>query len=140
MLSSALPDFAPFSISLRRFGVFPNSKRPRVVWVEVEDTGAITRLQSNLEGKFQNLGFAPETQPFSPHLTLARLKREAEPADFERLSLFLEDQEKLFTGSDMLAEVVLFRSDLSSGGARYTKLFSVQFGESKEETLLIENN
>ena len=70
----------PFSLRVSGIGFFPPHGRPRVMWVglcnPVDDAGALARmgtLQSGIEEAVRRAGMSPETKPFRPHLTLARL-------------------------------------------------------------------
>lgn len=58
-------------------GFFPDLKRPRVVWAGVVQGGASCRgLAREVEQRLEGLGQNRERRPFSPHLTVARIKRE----------------------------------------------------------------
>jgi RNA 2',3'-cyclic 3'-phosphodiesterase len=67
------------SITLRKLGAFPDAGRPRVLWIGV-GAGAteMSDLASVLDALLAEKGFAKEERPFSPHLTLARIKTRAE--------------------------------------------------------------
>jgi RNA 2',3'-cyclic 3'-phosphodiesterase len=69
---------APFEISLAELGCFPNIYKPNVLWVGVhESSGALMRLHKAVEAALAPLGIAPEPRAFTPHLTLARVPRDA---------------------------------------------------------------
>lgn len=101
-------------------GTFPDRKRPRVLWVGVQEetpAGNLSRLAAATERAARVRGFAAERRPFRSHLTLARAARggrpEGPPRDFE------------FGATTVVAEhLVLFESRLGAGGARYTRLES----------------
>jgi 2'-5' RNA ligase len=108
----------PLSIRVSGAGVFPSPRRPRVLWVGVEEYvpgGRLEALAAGLETAAREAGFKPETRPFRPHLTLARAARGSRPSAPEPGSV----------GEIGLAEVedlVLFRSELRPQGARYSVL------------------
>lgn len=54
------------------FGVFPDFKRPRVVWAGVTPDPTLELLQHRVEQVFAPLGFPTDARPFRPHLTLGR--------------------------------------------------------------------
>lgn len=67
--------FDPFRMELKGVGVFPNLRRPRVIWAGVtrgadELAGIFERLESGVVG----MGFRPDRRRFSPHITLARVR------------------------------------------------------------------
>uniref|UniRef100_C6E7Z2 RNA 2',3'-cyclic phosphodiesterase n=1 Tax=Geobacter sp. (strain M21) TaxID=443144 RepID=C6E7Z2_GEOSM len=71
--------FAPFPLSVAGVGHFPPRGFPRVLWVGVEPRPELMALQQRIESALQRAGVSPEERPFSPHITLARLK-ETPPA------------------------------------------------------------
>ena len=63
------------AISVEKVGGFPNLRRPRVLWVGMEEpTGELQRLQAKIETELASLGFEKEKRKFSPHLTIGRVK------------------------------------------------------------------
>ncbi|MGH7247403.1 MAG: RNA 2',3'-cyclic phosphodiesterase, partial [Pseudomonadota bacterium] len=71
---AALGSFEKFAVEIKGFGFFPDARRPRVFWAGLEAPPALGELAAQVEAAMQTLGFAPETRPFAPHLTLARFK------------------------------------------------------------------
>src|SRR2546430_1773627 len=61
------------------FGVFPDFRRPRVVWAGIAPEPGLEILQHRVEQEFAPLGFPSEARPFRPHVTLGRARREAPP-------------------------------------------------------------
>ena len=56
---------APFDITPAELGCFPNIYKPSVLWVGVhEPSGALMRLQKEVERELAALGFAPEPRAF----------------------------------------------------------------------------
>ncbi|WP_298273169.1 RNA 2',3'-cyclic phosphodiesterase [Geobacter sp.] len=74
----------PFPLSLRGVGCFPSPRRPRVLWVGLNGNEPLKRLQQGVEAAVVAAGIPAEERPFSPHITLARLRehREAEITPF----------------------------------------------------------
>lgn len=75
-LKHMLPTLAPSlpAIATRRFGVWPNRARPRLLVLELESSGALSDLAQTCETHARKAGFAPETRDFRAHITLARLR------------------------------------------------------------------
>ena len=71
-----LPTLAPAlpAIATRRFGVWPNRARPRLLVLELESGAALSDLANACEAQARKAGFSPETRDFRAHLTLARLR------------------------------------------------------------------
>ncbi len=65
----------PIQLKVSNVGVFPNPRQPRIIWAGIEDpTGCIMRIVPIIEDAFSKIGFAKESRPFTPHLTLGRTR------------------------------------------------------------------
>jgi 2'-5' RNA ligase len=92
-------------------------RRPRVLTVPLEDAGdVLAALQARVvEHLAAALGWEPESRPFRPHVTVARVRRGARP----RTTGLPEAP----AGTFAAPAVVLYRSFLGGGGpARYEPL------------------
>lgn len=120
-LAAALPDlrFAPFGLAAGPAGFFPHAKKPRVFWLGLSQGATeCAALAAQVETLCTGLGFAAEDRPFSPHLTLARV-REAHPDDWAGLA----QRAASHAWPPACAErVVLWQSVLSSQGPEYRPL------------------
>ncbi len=120
-LSSTCSEFAPFSVSLKGLGCFPNARNPRVLWVGLQgDTDRMARFRDSLQARLVPFGIRKEKRPFRPHLTLGRFN------SFRRgdqeLDRYLEQYSGLESPVCSLGELTLFKSDLRRTGSIYTKL------------------
>jgi 2'-5' RNA ligase len=129
-ITAALEDAArgthPFDIGVSGLGVFPDLKRVRIVWVGL--TGELAKLeqfQQRIEAGLAPLGFPPEGRPFTPHLTIGRVRDYARPDD--RLALG-----ELIGGMGLdreykvgLNAVHLIKSQLTREGPIYSKISTV---------------
>ena len=117
---------APLMLKVEKLGVFPDWRRPRVLWLGTTgDTERLTVLQNKLEADFEQFGFPRENRPFRAHLTLARIKIPQSAAGLE------EAVKKLcnFSAGEFRAtELILFQSKLQPQGAIYTKLNTIPLG------------
>ncbi|GFO58862.1 RNA 2',3'-cyclic phosphodiesterase [Geomonas silvestris] len=110
--------FAPFQLELRGVGHFPPGKRPpRVLWVGIGENAQLLRLQQAVESAVQQAGIAPEERPFSPHLTLARLKEPHGAA----VSAFEQRHRDLAYPPFEVKQAILFSSVLTPKGAIHRK-------------------
>ncbi len=115
--SRTVEEFSTFPIGIGGTGVFPRPSRPQVLWIGVSD---LTGKLSALHEKFDNetADFGKEDRAFRPHLTIARIRR---PEGARRLAEAHLQME--FKPLEIkLNEVVVFRSELSPKGSRYTPL------------------
>ncbi|NIM44435.1 MAG: RNA 2',3'-cyclic phosphodiesterase, partial [Nitrososphaeria archaeon] len=68
----------PFRLEVGRLGIFPNIRQPRLAWVGVEgEVDKLAKLQRQIDASLSLLGFPKEQRPFTPHLTLGRLRDRA---------------------------------------------------------------
>lgn len=111
--------FERFPVEVKVFGFFPDPRRPRVFWVGVVASPALGQLAKRVEESMENLGFAPENRPFSPHLTLARFKT---PEPLPALQAWLEQQGEKTLGRFEASEFFLYESKLSPRGSEYQKV------------------
>lgn len=105
-----------FRVGLGGLGAFPNPKRATVLWVGVaHGVDELSELALTTEEAAQTVGLPPEERPFRPHLSLSRIRP---PVDVSRLIGSFGD-----TGIGWRCEtMVVYRSHLGSGGARYEPL------------------
>jgi 2'-5' RNA ligase len=114
--------FPRFTISAKGLGVFPGPKRPRVLWVGLNSDRLIA-LASRVESALEPLGFAAESRPFTPHLTIGRW-REVNVAS-ESLGRQFENWKAYDFGASHVACVKLIQSVLKPEGATYNNLATV---------------
>ena len=71
-----LPTLAPSlpMVATRRYGIWPNRARPRLLVLELEPNPPLSALAEECEAQARKAGFPPETRDFRAHLTLARLR------------------------------------------------------------------
>jgi 2'-5' RNA ligase len=122
-VAQALVGIHPFTVTAEGLGVFPNWRRPRVIWVGVGgDTEPLRVLQEQVEQAMAELGFEPERRPFHPHLTLGRVNQRAGSGYQRRLGEALQAHDVGMVGQMRVEEVSLMRSQLNPKGAIYTQL------------------
>jgi 2'-5' RNA ligase len=123
-LAEAFLGLRAFSLHFRGCGVFPDRRKPRILWVGVPmPPQALFELQSRAEAVARESGFAPERRRFEPHLTLARFREPEGSLD----SILRACEERDF-GATAIEEAVLFESRLSPTGASYEKLRTYPLG------------
>lgn len=123
----------PFAFTVGGVGCFPNERRPRVVWVGIqEETGALAALQRDVEESLVPLGFKREKRAFHPHLTLGRARRNVSRGDQRRLGELIADTDVGELFQIEVRSFRLMRSDLRPDGAVYTPLAVFNLGLEKE--------
>lgn len=113
-----------FRLSLEGAGAFPSEARPRVLWIGVaEGRRELGAMAADAEKAARALGLPPEPRPFRPHLTVARLSG-AGPAG---LTPWQAARGRAW-GSQVVQEIMLFRSTLSAAGANHEPFGRVRLG------------
>lgn len=123
-MKSALAGIAPpgaIEIAVRDIGWFPNARNPRVFWAGIAAPPALSELARATEDVLERLGIAREDRPFSPHLTLARIK---EPVPLDALRRAIEALPSTDFGKFTADRFHLYLSERGSSGASYTQLAS----------------
>jgi 2'-5' RNA ligase len=127
-MTEAAKGTSPFSLEVKELGVFPNPKRVQIIWVGLSrEVEKLSRLQQRIESGLARLGFASENRRFTPHLTLARLRDRATPAEREKLGQLIAETEFDAAKSFMVKGVKLMQSQLTREGPVYTSLSSAEF-------------
>jgi len=122
-LSTALAQHAAIRLRLSGAGAFPNERRPSVVWAGVGgEIAALADAQAAIETAVISLGFAPEPKPFRAHLTLGRMRREANPEQQQRLGDAIRSQPPPRALEWSVERIVLFRSELRGDRPVYTEI------------------
>lgn len=107
-------NMAPFDIRLTHMDVF-GGNRPRALFAGVENNPSLIRLQATQERALQQIGLAPDSRKFAPHVTLARLTGTSarEMAQFMAEAMWFEP---ILIN---VARFVLYSSRESPGGGPY---------------------
>lgn len=120
-LESVISSSKAFTVRVEGVGCFPNSRRPRVMWVGLDGGDALRTVQEAVEIALEPLGFERETRKFNPHLTLGRVKSAQGIDDVVRRMEELGFNKREFPAT----EIRLMRSDLQPTGAVYTVLHTI---------------
>jgi len=126
-LEEAVRGISPFRLEVKGLGVFPSLKRVQVVWVGLTgEVDRLSQLQRRIDSGLASLGFTPESRPFTPHLTLARVRDRATPQERQNLGQLIDSTGFETTGNFNVGSVHLMRSQLTREGAVYSRIGSVK--------------
>lgn len=75
LLKKLASEFKPFSFDLQGTGFFGNRSQPKVLFVSVVNAEILSRFADRLVKDISDFGFQTDEKPFSPHLTLGRIKQ-----------------------------------------------------------------
>jgi len=119
----------PIKLQVRGIGFFPSPDRPRVVWAGIEgQVESLKALQERIEASVQAFSGSCEDRTFRPHLTLGRVREPHKRYGIGRMMMLGETVE---FGAFMADRLILYKSELTPGGARYTKLSTFKLGREK---------
>jgi len=120
VLSLAAAGSRAFRLAVDGIGTFPNARSARVVWAglggEIE---CLDRLQAAVENAMERAGFERENRPFTPHLTLGRIKYIRSRDAWVRS---LEQVKGLSLPAFEVSSFSLIKSELKQSGAEYTQI------------------
>jgi 2'-5' RNA ligase len=123
-LTRAVGGTGGFRLAVERVGTFPSPKNARVVWVGVSgDVERLMNLQTAVEDAMAELGMERDDRPFTPHLTLGRIKYLRSKEKW--LNVLEEIKNIKLAGFDVKA-VALMKSELKRTGAEYTEMGRVE--------------
>lgn len=121
-LATATKEFQPFSFFVKELGAFPNIRRPRVLWVGIENsTKELSDIQIEIEDQLNQLDLLKEKKKFNPHLTIGRVKSQVSNEFIENFKASIFDEEEV-----KVEEIILMRSELHPKGAIYTPLKKIR--------------
>src|SRR5215471_2906889 len=112
------PRRGPIAVSVQRVGFYPNPHAPHSFWCGVEAPG-IETLAADLDAATAAAGVTREERAFSPHLTLARVRKRTPMQPLREAIAALPSLE---FGAFEARSFYLYSSKLSPGGSVYTRL------------------
>lgn len=116
--------FPIFEIEIKNLGMYPNAKKPRVVWLGISSEEYLTSLHKQLDQALKELNIQPEGRPFSPHLTIGRVRRSADQESVKAVGQTLSQFKVSSLGHVTINEIVYYQSELTPQGPNYTILQS----------------
>lgn len=107
-----------FTVQVAGCGAFPNSDRPRTIWLGVrEGAEGLIALQEKVDAAMEKLRYRREARRFVPHLTLGRVR--GQDAGIESLGQALRDLADFSAGFVPIEEAVVYSSELTRSGPNY---------------------
>ena len=115
--------FQSFTAEIKDAGAFPNLKLMNVIWVGVnEGWTLVEQIYEQVEKLLSSLGFRRENRPFSPHITIARVRSSRKRDEIANFLQHLSDES---FGTITVDKVRLKQSILSSSGPKYSTLLEI---------------
>ncbi|MFN2501542.1 MAG: RNA 2',3'-cyclic phosphodiesterase [Pyrinomonadaceae bacterium] len=118
---SVADKYPVFRGTLEGTGVFPDVRRPRILWLGVgHGKEMISNMGSEIEDKFAAIGFTSEKRAFSPHLTIARIRESDGAVNLATSHLTAGFASTTFN----VTALHLYESTLSPAGSVYSPISS----------------
>jgi 2'-5' RNA ligase len=124
-LATACVDLKPFTLTTSGIGVFPARGNPRVIWYGIENQPSLERLAEIIENSCAHYGYAREKRPFSPHITIGRVRRTARVEDLRTIRQLLAGFRLKSGNAFTVTTLHLIRSTLTPAGPIYHDLFHI---------------
>ena len=123
-VSNTASGFDPFVIGLSGIGFFPSERNPRVIWLGADGGGdGLLEVYHKLESCLEHHGFDRDSKPFSPHLTIGRVRKHLKLVVPKEINEF----EPVTFKVNSLA---IIKSVLTPRGPVYERLFESGFKKS----------
>jgi len=117
------------NVGIHGIGAFPDSRRPQIIWAGLEgDIQLLIKLQQTIDGYLKPLGFTPEGRPFSPHLTLGRVRDSATHIERQALGDLINTTAITHRPAFTIHHIFLMKSVLTAAGPVYTELSVTSLG------------
>jgi 2'-5' RNA ligase len=124
MLRNEADTMSGFTLHLAGLSSFPSLKRPRVIYIGIHAPAALDALHRGIESASRRLGYETEERPFSPHLTLGRVKQNITAVEQQKIRRCIEGTQVDVLGTARVDSVHLYKSELKPSGSVYTRLYS----------------
>lgn len=120
---NSIKNIHPFTLKFKGLGCFPDYQWPRIVWLgTIGDLKNLALLQKNLYKELEKASFNIKKKPFSPHITLGRVKK-ARSGERREIGRQLKALQKLdFKSKIKVNKITIYQSILSRTGSAYKKL------------------
>jgi 2'-5' RNA ligase len=121
-VAEAVKGYPPLAFTITRLGVFPDAQRPRVVWAGLvgENLERLDLLRASVVKAVASVGYTPEDDRFTPHITIGRLKPGRESTD--DCTPLLRHYERWSAGPFTATEVITYASQFTPEGPAYVAL------------------
>lgn len=121
-LQAAVRDQPAFEIGIEGLGMFPDASKPRAVWLGIQGAAPLTQIHHQLDQALQEEVTRPEKRPFSPHLTIARVRQSASRETTRQIGETLSQFKVDSLGTLKVETIQLYKSELTPKGPIYTTL------------------
>jgi 2'-5' RNA ligase len=116
-------EVAAYNQEIEGVGAFTSKKPPHILWAGVSKCDGLMNLYAAIGDSLAKVGHKLEGRDFTPHITIARLKRPSP----ELVELFLSDHSS-FNASFRVSSFGIYSSEFIDGELIYRKLQDYKLG------------
>lgn len=106
-----------FALIFSGLGCFDRRGKVHTLWVGIEKSDVLMRLQAKIESALVRAELDPERRKFHPHAAIARMKNGVRPD--HKFGAYLEANNRFAAGPFDVEAFTLFRSHLGRDGPHY---------------------
>ncbi|MDA8078492.1 MAG: RNA 2',3'-cyclic phosphodiesterase [Nitrospiraceae bacterium] len=121
-LKKNIAPYTSFYIKIAGIGFFPAGGRPRVIWIGVKDGVFMEELRKAVDSAMSAFGFPADDRPFSPHLTIGRVRS---GKGMLMLLTKIEELQGTDFGDIEIRGITVMKSELKPSGAEYSSLAEI---------------
>lgn len=129
IMTDTLKGQPSFKIGIQNLGTYPHINNPRVIWLGITQGAPLVEIHNRLDCALEKLNVRSDRREYSPHLTLARVRRDASRSTVKKISETLSQLKVDSLGIITMSEITLYKSKLSSEGPEYTPLHVVSLNK-----------
>ncbi|MFN8208348.1 MAG: RNA 2',3'-cyclic phosphodiesterase [Bacteroidales bacterium] len=116
MMQQLASRHSPFMFTITGTGFFGNAGKPSVLWAGISSGSELALLQSDIVKELQSIGIRQDSKPFSPHLTIGRIK-DYKPGPLP--DKFMNSYSSVELQETDVREIIYYESVLTPGGPVY---------------------
>lgn len=121
-LEKAVSGIEGFDIEFEGLGVFPDERRPRVIWVGINPPDRLKAVQAGVERELTAIGIKADDKEFHPHLTIGRVRSNRGVSAMGRE---IARMNGVKIGMAQVRSIALMKSELNPEGPVYTRICEI---------------
>jgi 2'-5' RNA ligase len=112
-----------FNLISSGVGTFGHRNNPRILWAGISESKALQTVQYQTVTAIDDAGIEYSAPPFSPHLTIGRVKSKKRITELLRL---IEENQHVRIGQTEVRSIEVIKSTLTPSGAEYSTMHRVE--------------
>ena len=124
-LQKNLNNLEKFEITFKNIGVFPNIDHPKIIWLGVQNSKSLNTAYKVIDDTASKLGIKSENRPFSPHITIGRVKKDITRIETQQIKKPISSVTINTVGTQPVNDITIFKSTLDPHGAVYSPIFKI---------------